>query len=122
MKVFFVSFASFSAAFLLGNQVDSLQRGLMARMLRNIVLNKHLVGPVTKSVLLSSEVSEAEVRIRLLINVITSPFLDRGSALARRIPFPELICPEYDRVEVLNHLICSTFDLEVLTRTSPLVM
>ena len=74
-------------------------------MLVNKALDKHLVGPVTDTILLSSEVSKAEVRLRLLINVHSGPFLNRCCALARRISFLELIYPENDCIEVLDHLI-----------------
>ena len=49
--------------FLVVIQVLGLQRGFVARMLVNKALDKHLVGPVTDVILLSSEVSKAEIRL-----------------------------------------------------------
>ena len=106
MKLVFIFVSVTSLSFFnVKVQVLSLQRGLMARMLGHIVLDKHLVGPVTKTILLSPEVSKAEVHFRLLVNVHTGPFLNWRSALACRISFSELICPKYDGIEVLDHII-----------------
>ena len=106
MKLVFIFVSVTSLSFFnVKVQVLSLQRGFVARMLGHIVLDKHLVGPVTKTIFLSPEVSKAEVRFRLLVNVHTGPFLNWGCALACRISFSELICPEYDCIEVLDHII-----------------
>ena len=91
-------------------------------MLGHIVLNKHLVGPVTEAILCSSKVSKAEVRFWPLVNVHTGPFLNWRSALPRRISFSELIRTKNDCIEVLDHLILSKFRLMALTVASSLVM
>ena len=109
-------------SFLVVIQVLGLQRGLVARMLVNKALDKHLVGPVTDTILLSSEVSKAEVRLRLLINVHSGPFLNRSCGLTCRVSFFELIYSKNNCIEVLDHLIRSAFHLVTLTIASSFVM